>query len=152
MLWKITPEGNVEELSRSLYGSSGIAVDRVGDIFQSNFYANTITRITRTGEISTYADTGLSGPVGIVVDDNDNLFACNCSDNSITKITPDRIVKTFASGELFNCPNGITSDGRGNLFVVNFGNDHIVRITPDGSAEKSSLRYPAAKETHISPP
>jgi hypothetical protein len=149
MLWKISPEGHVEELSRALYGSSGIAIDRVGDIFQSNFYANTITRITRAGDVSTYADTGLSGPVGIAVDDHGNLFVCNCSDNSIETIAPDRTVRTFASGKLFNCPNGITSDNEGNLFVVNFGNDHIVRITADGRASIFATVPGAEGNAHI---
>jgi hypothetical protein len=50
-VWKISPEGRVETLTRSLYGSSGNAIDSRGDLFQANFQGHTIDRISRTGEV-----------------------------------------------------------------------------------------------------
>ena len=133
-VWKVSPEGKVTLLTDGLYGASGNTLDALGNLYQSNFFANTITKIDRFGNISTYAEKDLNGPVGLAFDNENNLFVCNCSNNTILKISPQGISSTFADGEFFNCPNGISIDDNNNLIVVNFNSDEVIKISPEGTA------------------
>ncbi len=132
---KITPFGEIEMLSQSMYGSSGNAVDSRGNLYQANFHGNLIRKIARDGTVTTFADEGLSGPVGIAIDKEDNLYVCNCNDNSLSKITRFGKVMSFAKSDLFNCPNGITFDSEGNLMVVSFNNSIVAKVSPDGAVK-----------------
>jgi hypothetical protein len=131
-VWRMGTDGRVTLFADGLYGASGNAVGPRGNLFQSSFNGNTITRISRTGEPEVWVTEGLAGPVGIAVDGNGTLFVCNCTTGTISRVDADRVARTFAEGELFACPNGITFDDRGDLYVVNFNNTLVVRITPDG--------------------
>lgn len=148
-VWRISPEGHVETLTRSLYGSSGIAVDASGDLYQSNFFGNTITRIRRTGEVERFADSGLNGPVGIAIDSDGTLFVCNCSGNRLSRVTPDGAVEDFASSPLFACPNGIVLADDGNFYVTNFNHNDLLRVTPEAAVEMFANTGPAAGNAHL---
>ena len=148
-VWRISPEGQVETLTRSLYGSSGNAVDSHGDLFQGNFFGNTISKITREGEVSRFASEGLQGPVGIAIDAEDTLYVCNCSGNFIARVTPDGTVTRLAEGSLFVCPNGIVFGPDGALYVTNFNHHDIIRVTTDGEATKFTTAPGGAGNAHI---
>lgn len=147
-VWRYTPGGRVEKYSDGFYGASGNAVGPRGELYQSSFNGNYVSRIERDGTVETWVE-GLSGPVGISVGADGSLFVCNCSANTIVRVAPDRTVSTFAEGPLFACPNGITRDDRGDLYVVNFGNTEVVRITPDGSASSFTQVPGAGGNGHI---
>src|SRR6266576_566846 len=66
-VWKITPEGKRDVFASGLYGASGNAIDSEGNLLQSNFYGNSITRIDRKGQTTPFVTSGLSGPVGIAI-------------------------------------------------------------------------------------
>ena len=131
-VWKVTPDGRASVFATGLYGASGNAVDRYGDLYQSNFSGNYITRIDRQGRQEIHADSGLSGPVGIAVGDEGELYVCNCLANNLSRVRPDGSVSTFAESDLFNCPNGITRDSDGNLYVVNFSDARMLAVSADG--------------------
>ena len=133
-VWRISPDGEVDKFADGLYGASGNAIGPRDYLYQSSFNGNYVARISRTGEVETYADEGLSGPVGITANPDGEIFVVNCTGGTISKIDGSRRVTEFARSELFACPNGITFDDRGDLYVVNFGNTLIVRVTPDGKA------------------
>lgn len=147
-VWRVAPDGKVRLMAGSLYGASGNAIDSRGDLYQANFFANTISRITRDGSVSTYLSDGLAGPVGLAFDGDDNLYVCNCSSNTVAKVTPGREVTTFATSPDFNCPNGLTFDSDGNLYTVSFSNSHIVKITPEGTASRLATLSPGGN-AHI---
>jgi len=69
-VWKITPEGDRQLYATGFYGSSGNVIDNEGNLLQSSYYGDTITRIDRKGNTSPFvsAGSGLSGPVGLAVD------------------------------------------------------------------------------------
>lgn len=140
-LWRMDPDGRVEKFADGFYGASGNAVGPRGEIYQSSFNGNYLSRISRTGEVERWVDEGLSGPVGIAVGPEGELYVCNCSAGTIARVDPDRSVTTFADHELLSCPNGIAFDDRGDLHVVNFNNTHVVRITPEGEVS-SFARIP----------
>ncbi|MDX1498252.1 MAG: hypothetical protein R3176_00035 [Woeseiaceae bacterium] len=131
-VWRVGPDGDVKELSRSLYGSSGNAVDSRGDLYQASFFGNTITRITRAGDEAIIIDKGLAGPVGLAFDAGDTLYVCNCNGNTLARAGTDGTASVFAESELFACPNGIALASDGNLYVTNFNSTRILRVTPEG--------------------
>ncbi len=132
-VWKISPQGKVTLLSDGMYGSSGNTLDARGNLYQANFFSNTIVKIDRFGEVTTFVENGLNGPVGMVFDGENNLYVCNFNDNNILRITPEKDISVFAKGDLFNGPNGITIDGEGNIMVVNFNSNQVIKISPEGT-------------------
>jgi hypothetical protein len=148
-IWRISPDGEVKLLSDGMYGSSGIAVDRAGNVYQADFFGHTIHKIDRFGNISRYATEGLSGPVGIIFDNDDNLVVCNCSGNTISRIDQNGTAQTFSKSALFNCPNGIVRDESGFFYVTNFGSDQLIRIDKDGHAEVFATVPPGEGIAHI---
>jgi len=132
-VWKITPEGERHEFASGFYGASGNAIDKDGNLLQSNFYGDSITKVDRKGQSKPFATSGLSGPVGIAIDrKTDDVYVANCRSNSIAKIAADSSLSTFAKSDLLNCPNGMAFDGQGNLYVVNFRNNKMLKIDPKG--------------------
>src|SRR6184192_4455033 len=133
IVWKITPEGKRDIFASGLYGVSGNAIDHEGNLLQSNFYGDSITKIDRKGQAQPFATTGLSGPVGIAINkQTGDVYVANCRGNSIAKIATDGTVSSFAKSDLFSCPNGISFDREGNLYVVNFRDSKMLKVDPKG--------------------
>jgi len=148
-VWRYTPGGPVELYAGGFYGASGNAVGPRGELYQSSFHGNFISRVERDGTVQTWVDEGLSGPVGIAVGGEGELYVCNCNAGNIARVMPDRSVSTFSASELFACPNGITFDDQGDLYVVNFGNVDVVRISRDGRASRFAEIPGAGGNGHI---
>jgi sugar lactone lactonase YvrE len=133
IVWKITPDGERHVFASGLYGASGNAMDNEGNLLQSSFYGNSITKIDRNGQAKPFATSGLSGPVGIAVDkQTGDVYVANCRSNSIAKIATDGTVSSFAKSDLFKCPNGICFGPEGNLYVVNYRDNKMLKIDPKG--------------------
>jgi hypothetical protein len=47
-VWKITPEGERQVFASGFYGASGNAIDNEGNLLQSNFYGDSITKVDRS--------------------------------------------------------------------------------------------------------
>lgn len=148
-VWRLSPDGTLVKFADGLYGSSGNAIGPRGQLFQSSFNGNFVSRISRTGDVETWADEGLSGPVGIAAAPDGSLFVVNCTGGSVSRIGPDRAVTEFARHTSMACPNGITFDDRGDLFVVNFNNPAVLRITPDGEVSEFAQVPGAGGNGHI---
>jgi hypothetical protein len=134
IVWKLTPEGKRHEFASGLYGASGNAIDNEGNLLQSNFYGDSITKIDRKGQTQPFVTSGLSGPVGIAINkQTGDVYIANCRGNSIAKIATDGTVSSFAKSDLFRCPNGISFDSEGNLYVVNFRDNRMFKVDPKGS-------------------
>jgi sugar lactone lactonase YvrE len=134
IVWKFTPEGKRHEFTSGLYGAPGNAIDKQGNLLQSNFYGDSIIKIDRKGQAKAFVTSGLSGPVGIAINkQTGDVYVANCRGNSISKITPDGAVSLFAKSDLFRCPNGLSFDRDGNLYVVNFRDNRMFKIDPKGN-------------------
>jgi DNA-binding beta-propeller fold protein YncE len=134
VVWKITPDGQRHEFATGLYGASGNAIDKDGNLLQSNFYDDSITKIDRKGQTTPFITSGLSGPVGIAINkQTGDVYVANCRGNSIAKIAVDGTVSSFAKSELFKCPNGISFGPEGNLYVVNYRDNKMLKIDPKGA-------------------
>jgi DNA-binding beta-propeller fold protein YncE len=133
-VWKITPEGVRRVFATGFYGSSGNVIDNQGNLLQSNYYGDAITRLDRKGQAQPFATSGLSGPVGLAINrQTGEIFVANCRGNSIAKVSADGIVAPFARSDLFNCPNGVALDRKGNLYVVNFRDNKMLKVDPSGA-------------------
>jgi len=148
-VWRLSPDGLLEKFADGLYGASGNAIGPRGELYQSSFNGNYITRVERDGTMEIWVDEGLAGPVGIAVAEDGALYVTSCNGGSVQRVAPDRTVTTFVRSELLACPNGITFDDRGDLWVVNFNNPHVVRITPDGTATSAAQITGAGGNGHI---
>lgn len=148
-VWRLSPDGEVTKFADGLYGASGNAIGPRGYLYQSSFNGNFLSRISRTGEVETWVDEGLSGPVGIAAAPDGTLFVVNCTGASVSRIAPDRTVSEFARHPKMACPNGITFDDRGDLYVVNFNDPAVLRITPDGEVSEFAQVPGAGGNGHI---
>lgn len=133
LVWKLTPEGDRRKFASGLYGTSGNAIDNEGNLLQSSFYGDAITKINRKGQEKPFVTRGLSRPAGIAIDrQTGEVYVANCRSNSIAKIAPDGTVSSFAKSNLFNCPYGISFDRKRNLYVVNYQDNKMIKISSSG--------------------
>ena len=136
---------------------TGITVGSRGNFYVADFSNNQIRRVSRGGEVTTYAGNGIAGysdgpatlamfrgPEAIALDHEGNLFIADSENYSIRKISPDRLVTTIAGSNhpayrdgiglnaRFIYPTGITIDPEGNLFVADRGSHTIRKINKNG--------------------
>jgi ABC-type branched-subunit amino acid transport system substrate-binding protein/sugar lactone lactonase YvrE len=135
----------------------GMAIDRQGNLYLPDPFANRIRRITPDGMVSTLAGTGspgyvdgpiataqFSGPTGLAVDAAGNVYVADGGNQRIRIIQTDGTVTTLAgtgepgyrdgpAGEAqFNAPFDVAVSSTGVLYVADAGNDRIRAISPDG--------------------
>jgi DNA-binding beta-propeller fold protein YncE len=134
IVWKIPPEGQPQVFAQGFYGSSGNAIDHQGNLLQSSYYGDFITKIDRTGHATLFTSSGLRGPVGIAIDSTTgDLYVANCRGNNIARIGSDGVASTFAQSDLLKCPNGIAFDSAGFLYVVDNWDNHMLKIDHSGN-------------------
>lgn len=166
---KVTPDGVVSIFAGS--GSRGaqdgigaeatfngpidIEIDKDNNLYISDYYNNSIRKITPDAVVTTYAGTDsgyadgngtaamFAHPVSIAVDNDGNLFVCDYYNNLIRKVTPDREVTTVVGNLEGGYVDGVGTDARlarptsididkdGNLYVADRYNESIRKITPD---------------------
>ena len=141
------------------HAPEGIALDRQGNVYVTEYRNNGVRKITPDGKVSTLA--GVSGelghrdgageqalfnrPHGLTVDSVGNVYVCDMHNSVIRKIAPNGEVVTLAGAPTragtqdgrgaearFNQPEDVAVDQRGTLYVADTYNYTIRRITPQG--------------------
>ncbi len=105
----------------------GVAVDRLGFVYTSNFY-DAVWRISPNGKVKQLTEA-LYGSSGNTIDAQGNLFQANFLGNNIMKIDRLGNVEPFLE-EGLNGPVGMVFDKKGNLYVTNCNGNYISKITP----------------------
>ncbi len=139
----------------------GLACDRSGNIYFSQFNAHAIRKISATGVITTFAGnttagfSGDGGPAtaaqigvvyGIAADKSGNIYIADYTNYRIRKINTSGIITTVAGNGIggfsgdggpataasFNGPNYLTIDTAGNIDISDFYNHRVRQINTVG--------------------
>jgi len=97
----------------SVSGPGEIAAGPDGALWFTNFFSNSIGRITTNGKITNYTDPTIDCPQGITAGPDGNLWFTNDCNNSIGKITPAGAVTKYTSTTISD-PGFITAGPDGN--------------------------------------
>ena len=130
-----------------------VAVNAAGDVFVGDEDVNTIRKISKDGQVSTYSygfDDGsgnflnYNSPVALAIDKNGTLYIADRDNHTIKKITSVGVGSVLAGSGIagsangqgreasFNFPEGIAVDGDGNVYVSDRDNNKIRKISPTG--------------------
>jgi sugar lactone lactonase YvrE len=136
---------------------TGIVQDSFGNLFVVDRANHVIRKISREGEVSVFAGTGIAGfsdgisnkaqfsnPRGLAIDRDNNLYVADTGNHVIRKISTMLEVTTIAGTgnqgnndgpayfAQFNHPFGIAIDSEFNIYVADRANHRIRKITKDG--------------------
>ncbi len=129
---RITPSGSASIFATTSPDPDGLAFDRSGNLFVTIYWAQTISKITPDGTVSTFA-SGFSGRLGgCAFDAVGNLYVVNLDGYVIQKITPGGSISTFATGETW--PANLAFDQSGNLYMTDYIANRIERVGPAGGS------------------
>ena len=109
-------------------GPSGLAFDKSGNLYVSEFGGNVIDKLSPSGVLTTFA-TGFNEPLGLAFDESGNLYVADYGNNLIRKINTSGVVTTFAS---IIYPKALVFDASGNLYVATSYVDEFRKISPSG--------------------
>ena len=168
---RIAPDGSVTTFAGSVEGfadgigraakfhtPSSLAVDRLGNLYVADTGNHAIRRISRNGEVTTLAGTGIPGfrdgdgalaqfraPMGVAVDAGGRVYVADTWNDRIRVIERDGRVRTLAGGPgpgfangpgaaaRFDTPTALAPGGDGRLWIADTGNRALRWIDADGS-------------------
>ena len=123
---KITSSGVVSTfVSSGLSNPKALTFDALGNLYVANFSANTISKVTLAGEVSTFA-SGLSLPQGLAFDNSGILYVSNKTGGVIKKVFADGTISPVTFG--LSNPLGLAFDTTGNLYTITSSNT-ITKLT-----------------------
>src|SRR5438128_5854668 len=96
-LYKITANFNVKPFVTSLMNPSGLALDRMGNLFVSGRNDGTVHRVTPDGRTEEWIE-GMGVATGLAFDRDENLYVGDRS-GTIFKISPSREIFVYATLE-----------------------------------------------------
>jgi sugar lactone lactonase YvrE len=121
-------------------GGFALAADGIGNLYVNNT-AWTVSKITPSGNLSTYAFANgsgngpiIHGPNGFAFNSSGQLFSTNPADGTISVTAPGGgagSVSTFVTGLAF--PSDLAVGPNGDLYASSGTTDVIYQITPSGS-------------------
>ena len=147
---RIQGSDNGNGASASFWNPTGLAVDKTGNIFVTDYANNLIRKIDPLNNVTTFAGqraigfnngqgtaASFAGPTDIKIDASGSLYVSDFTNEAIRKITTDGVVSTFASiklpigSNIFNFPFGITFDKDNNLYATTYS-FKVQKITSGG--------------------
>jgi Tfp pilus assembly protein PilF len=123
----LTNNTTIQTVANGFAAPSGLAFDRLGNLYIANFLSNTIDRISPEGNKSQFSSgINLKGPIGLIADDENNIYVANYLAGTVTKINAAGIAQIIASG--LKKPYYLAMDKQGNLFISQQEDNSVIRI------------------------
>jgi sugar lactone lactonase YvrE len=148
-------------IATKLHHPHGLALDREGNLFISEWSGHRVRKVNRSGIITTVAGNGIAGyvsdggpaiatrlqnPDGLVFDRQGNLYIAEYGNHRVRKVTPSGIITTFAGNGTagyvsdggpaiatrLHSPRRMAVDETGNVYISDSDNQRIRRVDPDG--------------------
>ncbi|ULP47012.1 serine/threonine-protein kinase PknD [Mycolicibacter virginiensis] len=123
-----------------LYEPQGVAVDRAGAVYVTDFN-NRVVKLDPDSHVqSELPFSGLNYPEGLVVDKDGSVYVADRGNNRVVKLPAGadaQVVLPFAG--LHN-PDDVAVDSSGNVYVTDTDNDRVVRLAA-GSNTQSVLPF-----------
>lgn len=117
--------------------SYGLGIDLDGNIWNSNWTHNTITKISPSGVIQPgfpKSFSGANGCRGVAVTSDNNIWVANSYGNSVSRLDNDgNLRKTIPVG---NHPTGVAVDANGKVWATNLNSSTVSRIDPDAGGDE----------------
>lgn len=142
-------EGNADGngSNASFKNPAGIAIDKSGNLFVTDYDNNTIRKIDTDKNVTTFAGSGIQGtadgtgknatftnPWGICITKSGDLLVTDHWGYKIRRITPDGVVSTFTT-QAFTLMFGITEGPDGKVYTAIRNFNIVYRFAADGTYE-----------------
>lgn len=154
-LYIISSTGEVSQFTKLPGRPLGIAIDRQNNLFICDWDAHGVYKVSATGEVSLFADSGgshkMQFPNFCVFDEQGNLYVSDTGssrrnaqiykpDGKIFRISPTGHSELFAEG-LYQANGLAIRRGESALYVIQSAADNVLRleIKPDGSLGRVSV-------------
>jgi sugar lactone lactonase YvrE len=125
---------------------SAVVADRAGNVYVTDFFNDTIRRISPAGVVTTFAGapgeaatidgTGTEArfnlPNAVAIDSADNLYVIDGGSSAIRKVTPGGVTTTVVAPDARFSFFGIAVDSAGNMYCTDATNQVIDKVTPAG--------------------
>ncbi len=137
-LIQIKPNLHTRTLSNTASLPVGMAYDSQGNFYFSNCLADSIERITPSGEQQYFA-TVTQCPASIVINDSDELFVTSFNGNRIDRVSNEGNVSTLVSSNLLENPVGLTFDDNNTLYVANWSGGKLFQVDGESLIEVANF-------------
>jgi sugar lactone lactonase YvrE len=136
-IYRLEPDGYVDELPAQVKNPTGLAFDEVGDLYVTNRADGEVLRILRGEEVQIYA-THLGVATGIAFD-REGVMYIGDRGGTIYRIPRPSLIETFAVLEPSVAAYHMAFGPDGNLYVTSPGltsSDRIYQIDPEGTVSR----------------
>jgi sugar lactone lactonase YvrE len=139
---------NGRATAASLIYPENLAFDSSGNYYIADYGGNRILKVTPSGQLSTFAGTGVSGfsgdggpanqaqvylPLGVAADNSGNVFIADTSNAVIRKVDSTGTISTFATDPNFSDLVSLAIDSAGNIYSADDSACAVRKITPAGA-------------------
>ena len=110
----------------------GTALDQAGNLYVTDWYADTLTKFAPGSTEASVLDNNLEMPTGMTVDGAGNLWVAECGRGDIvleTLISSGTYARSVPFTSIGGCPYDVAVDGSGNVYIAVFSAGDVLKET-----------------------